>query len=313
MPSLSLRLALSIGLVALTRLATAQEAASAIEQSRLYQKVPAPITPAVNADGMALGDTTSGDTSDDSLGAQVFLKNQPRIRTFFVSADASAFYTSNVALTRRDHLSDFLVVANTSASWNPHLANNLEAQIGAHVSVFRYERNPALDFGSTGLGAGISWTPPKLPGVAIFARYDLNELLSRGGDELLRDHEFTAGAQKVFVLGRAHALSLGVTGMAGISDPGDSQRDQVGAFLAYHLQLARRFETDLSYRFSYYFYNEGGRIDRNQVAACSVRYHLTDWAEVSAVFTFGDNRSNEKVFTYDVFTAGAGLGVTARF
>jgi hypothetical protein len=285
---------------------------SAIEQSRLFQQTPTALSTSVNADGTAVGDVanTSG---DDSMGAQQILKEQPRVLTFSVGGDASAFYTSNAALTRRDTTDDMFFVVNGGASWTPPLGNHLEAQLAARGSLFRYNDNPTLDFESLGAGAGITWTPPQLAGVAVFARYDFTELLDRDGREILNDHEFTMGAQKVFALGRSHAIVAGITGAAGISDPSSAQRDQVAAFIGYHLRITRSFDTDLLYRFAYYFYNDSSRADRNQVFTWNFRYHITDWADATAFFSYGNNNSNRSVFDYDVISTGGGLGFNVRF
>ena len=305
--------ALSVGcLLALTRIASGQANDPAIEQARLFQKTPALTNTSVTADGMALGNADD-EPADDSFGDQVILKSQPRPQSFVVSGDASIFYTDNVALTRRDTNDDSFLVLHAGGSWNPRIGPNLEAQFGAAAATFRYRETSELDFTNLGFGAGLFWTPEHLPGIAVFARYDFIELLNRHSDEILQDHEFTLGAQKVFVLGRSHAFSLGATGMAGISDPHSAQRDQLGLFAGYRLQVTRSVDTELFYRASVYFYNADGRRDLNQVASWNVRYHFTPWAEASAFVSFGSNRSSQSVFDYDVLTTGAGIALTVRF
>ncbi|MGI9089061.1 MAG: hypothetical protein ACR2HH_15175 [Chthoniobacterales bacterium] len=285
---------------------------AAIEQARLFQK-PAAITNSnsVTADGMALGDASP--SSDDSFGDQVILKSQPRPRFFTVTGDATIFYTDNVALTRRAEVDDSFFVAHAGGSWNPHIGRNLDAQFGATVSTFRYNDTSSLDFTNLGFGTGLFWSPESLRGIGIFARYDFIELLNRHSDEILQDHEFTLGAQKIFALGRSHAFTIGGTAMAGISNPRAAQRDQLGMFFAYQLQLTRSLDTELSYRPALHFYNSNGRVDLNQVVSWNLRYHLAPWAEANAFFSFGSNRSDRSVFDYDVVTTGFGVGLTAKF
>ena len=284
---------------------------AAIEQARLFQN-PSGITKStVTADGMALGD--SSPSTDDSFGDQAILKSQPRPRLFTVTGDATIFYTNNVALSRRGEIDDTFFVGHAGGSWTPHLGRNLDAQLGASVSTFRYNDTSSLDFTNLGFGTGLFWNPESLRGIGIFARYDFIELLNRHSAEILQDHEFTLGAQKVFALGRSHAITIGGTAMAGISNPRVAQRDQLGMFFGYQLQISRSLDTEVSYRPALHFYNSNGRVDLNQVVSWNLRYHITPWSEVNAFFSFGSNRSDRSVFDYDVVTTGFGLGLTARF
>ena len=282
----------------------------AIEQARLFQRPAAVTNSGVTADGMALGEATP--STDDSFGDQVILKSQPRPRLFTLTGDATIFYTDNVALTRRGTRDDTFFVIHAGGSWTPHLGPNLDGQIGASVSTFRYNDTSALDFTNLGFGTGLFWNPPSLHGIGVFARYDFIELLNRHGNEILQDHEFTLGAQKVFALGRSHAITIGGTAMAGISDPRPAQRDQVGMFVGYQLQLTRTLDTEISYRPAVHFYNSNGRVDLNQVVSWNLRYRITPWAEANGFLSFGSNRSDRSVFDYDVFTAGAGVAVPAN-
>ena len=91
-------------LAAVAPVLDAQVAVSAIDQSRLWQPPPAAPIPAVDTNGNAVGETT--DVADDSFGAQMILKDQERVRPFTLSGGSSIYYTSNVALTRRDTRDD---------------------------------------------------------------------------------------------------------------------------------------------------------------------------------------------------------------
>ena len=251
-------------LVAVSPVLQAQDAVSAIDQSRLLQSVPetAPVS-AVDANGNSLGETTN--LEDDSFGAQMILKDQERVRPFSLSGGSSLYYTSNVALTRRDALDDIFAVVNASGTWTRAVHPEVELQIGLQASAFRYNRESQLDFNDLGAGLGLSWAPQTWRGVGLFARYDFTELVDRHGNEILRDHQFSLGAQKVFALGRAHAFSLGALGSVGISTPAAAERNQVGIFAGYHLQLTRMLATDLLYRIAGQSYSESNRLDLNQV------------------------------------------------
>ncbi len=261
---------------------------------------------------MALGDTSEA-TDDDSFGAQQILKNQERYRPFAVTGDGTWIYTSNAALTPADTRSDGLFVVNAGAVWSPKISTQFETQVSVHTSLFRYIDNSALDFENFGFSAATSYAVPSCAGLSIFARYDFTELLNRHGRQILSDHEFTLGLQKAFVLGRSHYLTVGVAGSAGLSDPYAAQRDILGAFVSYHLNLTRSLEADLSYRFGGNFYDGGSRTDRNQLLSCSLRYQINRWVNAEAFITYGNNRSDASVFDYDVFTGGGGVGFNVRF
>lgn len=286
---------------------------AAIEQARLYQQAIPPVSIGVDANGTALAETESTSSDDDSFGAQQILKNQERARTVVVSGGASAFYTSNVGLTRRGEHEDAFAVVDAAINWSPRIGKDLEASVSLHASLFRYDKTPELDFENLGFGAGIVWNPPRLPGVGLFARYDFTELLGRNGRQILMDHSLTIGAQKFFALGRSHGISAGVTGVVGLADPGVAQRDQIGALINYHLQLTRKLDTDIFYRPALHFYPDAGRVDFNQIFSLNLRYRFTEWAELIASFSYGANRSDHSVFDYNVLSAGGGAGVNIRF
>jgi len=291
----------------------AQEAVSSIDQARLLQPPPQHQVgvPAVDENGTAL--PASDDVPDDSFGAQMILKDQPRIPSFALSAGGSIYHTNNVALTRIDTKEDTFAVVNASGGWARQLNPELAMQVNLQASIFRYDRTSELDFSNLNAGIGVTWAPPHWRGVGLFARYDFTELINRHGNEILRDHQFAVGGQRIFVLGRAHAFSLGAIGTVGISTPHAAQRDQAGIVAGYHLQLSRNLATDVFYRLTGQFYNSGGRVDLNQTLSWNLIYRVTPWMEANAFFSFGDNNSNESVFDYDVISTGGGLGLSAHF
>lgn len=284
-----------------------------IEQSRLYNQTTGPETTGMTADGAALPNSGSSNQDDDSFGAQQILKAQQRVREFVLSGDASMFYTNNVALTRRDSIGDWFFVGGVGLSWNRAITPQLQMQIGGRVSMFRYFENSSLDFENLGAGIGFSWIPQPAWGMTVFARYDFTELLDKHSRELLEDHEFTLGAQKVFSFNRTHSLTIGGLASAGISDPFVAQRDQIAAFAGYRVAVTRQLDADFAYRVAGFFYNGAGRSDFNQAVSLGLHYRFTSWMEGSALFSFGSNRSSKSVFDYDVLNTGGSIGFTLRF
>jgi hypothetical protein len=309
----SVRILLGSALLLIANSGLAQEGNPAVEQSRLFPRTIPPTSGNISPDGTALpsGETTT--VTDESFGAQQILKAQEKIPELFLSAGTSLFFTSNVALTRSDTQSDGFFVGQAGFNWTPRINPQLQLQLGGGASIFRYFDTSALDFENLGMGAGFAWTPPNAWGLAVFGRYDFSELLDKHSDQILQDHEFSLALQKVFALGRSHALTLGLLGSVGISDPFAEQRDQVGFTIGYHLLLTRQLDADLGYRHSWYFYNAGSRTDLNQVFSLGLHYHVTHWATVDGYLSGATNYSNVSAFKYDVFSGGGGAGLTIRF
>jgi hypothetical protein len=291
----------------------AQESNPAVEQSRLFPRTVPPTAGNISPDGTALPSTEATTSADDSFGAQQILKAQEKAPEFWLSGGTSLFFTSNVALTQNDTHSDGFFVGEAAFSWTPRINPTLQLQVGAGASIFRYFDTSALDFENLGFGAGFAWTPPNAWGLALVGRYDFTELLDKHSDQILQDHEFSLALQRIVVLGRSHALTFGVLGSAGISDPFAEQRDQIGFAIGYHLQLTRNLGSDFGYRHSWYFYNDGGRTDLNQVFSLGLHYNIRPWASVNAFVSGATNYSNQSVFKYDVFSAGGGLGLAIHF
>ena len=284
----------------------------AVETSRLFERTAPPTSGMVTPDGMALPQG-EGLSEDESFGAQQIIKNEQKIPDFTLGGGVSSFYTNNVALTRSNTISDSFLVGSAFFNWTPHINPELQFQIGAGTSIFRYWDTTALDFENIGTGVGLLWTPRNFWGIGILGRYDFTELLDTASDEILQDHEFSVALQKLIVLGRSHSLTAGVIGSVGISDPFSEQRDQLGFALGYHLQLTRQFGSDFGYRLSGYLYNKGGRDDLNQVFSVGLHYYITPWASVDSFLTGAINSSNRSAFRYDVISTGGGAGLTVRF
>jgi hypothetical protein len=293
--------------------ASAQEANSAIEQSRLFQSSRQTTGAPVDANGLPLPIPESTPSEDISFGKQQILKTEEKVPEFSISGNASVFFTNNVALTRRDEISDVFFAGDAAFSWTPRINNELQLQSGARFSIFRYHDTPELDFQSIGAGTGLFWTPRWAGGIGFSLRYDFTELWDRHADQILQDHQFSFAAQKVVPLGRSHALTFGAIASAGISDPFAEQRDQIAGIIGYHIQLTRNFDADLGYRLAGYFYNGGGRDDFNHILSLGAHYHITRWASLEGFLSWAANYSSKGVFEYNAFTGGGGLGLFIRF
>jgi hypothetical protein len=296
-------------------LAHAQNRDAQIDQSRLLQTpvVSASAKPRTASDQSALSDLLI--EPDDALGAQRFLKSQQNVRPFAAAVELFGFKTNNVGLTRHDTQSDEFLVASTALSYRTALGERAALDVTLRGSIFRYNEFRTLDFNSIDAGLGLTWVPAKLGGVALFGRYNFTELFSeRDGDAFFENHTVTIGAQKNFVLSRAHYFFVGLSAQAGFADPDAAQRDEYALYGGYHVDLTHNLEADIAYRYGFFVYREeGSRRDRNQNVTIALKYNVTDWFSVMATSFFGWNRSTESIFDYDVVNGGVGLGVTARF
>jgi len=310
-PKLS-HLALAVLLIGVAA-ARGQQAVSSITQSRLFANPSAPGTVSVDANGAALPADESSGSDDDSFGAQIILKNQERPRNFGVFSDVSVIYTNNVDLIPQGERSDSFLSAKVGAAWRPILSRELIGEISVGGSVLRHDRAVELDFETIGAGAGLSWLVPRTPGIILFGRYDFMELLDSASHELLQDHEFTFGAQKIFVFGRSHFLTTGVTGVVGLSTPRSQQRDQAAIQAAYHLQITRFFDADLLYRYAAQFYNEGDRLDHNQTLSLALGLVANRWLRLAASISAARNDSNQSAFKYDALNLGGGVRIDISF
>jgi hypothetical protein len=288
-----------------------QQAVSTIDPSRVAQQQAIVARHRIDSNGTALPEEET--SSDDGFGEQVILQSQPRNPTVFVTGDTSLSYTNNAALTRNHRIDDTIFMANAAIGWTPILTPRLGGEITARSSIFRYGSTSVLDFQSVGLGTGLSWNPEHFAGIGLFAHYDFIEMFDRHSDEILRDHEFTVGAQKGFALGRAQALLTGISLSAGVAEPISAQRDQASLFLDYRIQLSRSLGAEFLYRCTGYFYNDPGHTDANQAFSASLHYRAFRDVYVNGFVSFSDNRSDDAAFDYDAVTSGGGLSLSLSF
>lgn len=290
----------------------AQQAVSSAEHARLFQDHPTTAnTPRVNGDGMRVSDDEP--PADDGLGEHVILQQEPSSQSFFVSGDAGVFYTDNVALTPRNEIADSFLVVDAAIGWTSRINNDFAAQVAAHSSLFRYRSTSSQDFTSVGVSAGLSWHLPQFTNVDLFARYDFIEMFDRHSHEILSDHQFTIGGEKALVAGRFQTFLIGTALSAGLTEPDSAQRDQAGIYLLYRFQPTQSFGLDLFYRFAGQFYNDTGRVDRNQIWSATARYWFSKSVSLNALFSFTDNGSSDSAFDYSALSTGGGLNLSVQF
>ena len=113
----SLFLCTTIG-VALCLRASAQVADVAIEQSRQFARPPVAADGAAGAASADFPAFDSSSSADDAFGAQVIMKEQPRIKPFTAFAEIAAFFTNNVGLAKRARQEDKFLIASAGAAYS---------------------------------------------------------------------------------------------------------------------------------------------------------------------------------------------------
>ena len=295
--------------------AHAQTAPVQREYSRQFQSPPGTVDlqGQRNAPEVSRFDGTS--IEDDAFGEQAILKREERPRAFSAYAEIGAFVTNNVALAKRNAQQDVFLVATTAASFAHRFSHAIRFDAGAQASVFRYDEVRELDFQSTDLSAGVTWTAPVAGGVDVSARYVFTDLTTAERTrEFYKNHAILLGVQKTIPFSRAQLVYFGASSLWSFADPKPAGRDEYSAYAGYRAQLTRRMDADLYYRFGHYVYRHGGgRRDENHTLSLSLHYRPTEWLSFSASSFFGTNRSNRDAFDYEVLNAGVGVQCSMQF
>lgn len=258
---------------------------------------------------------SQGGSDSDSFGVQQMLVSGPeRARYFRVFGDVSGFVTDNVGLSRRNGVADSFLVATFGLGYQRPLKRGFQVEAGAQFSFFRYDEFGQLDFNSLDVGAGISFRAKKLANTDFSLRYNYNSLFSTsGGSSFFENHTVTIGAEKVFQITQRQAVAAGAFGRLGFAEPKVSERDELGAYVAYHLEIMARLEADLAYRYGYYRYSEMDRRDHNHSISVGLKYGITNDFSASASSFYVWNQSNEEFLSYRAGTVGGGLMFLLKF
>ncbi len=257
----------------------------------------------------------AGGTDFDSFGVQQMLVCGPeRARYFRVIGEISGFVTDNVALSRREPVSDSFMVGTFGIEYRRPLKRGFQVDAGFQTALFRYNQYAQLDFNSFDVGAGVSYRASKLGGVDLSARYNFNALQgATSGDTFYENHTLTAAVDKIFPFSKAHYAYLGVSGRAGFATPRINERHELAAYAGYHIEVVPRLHVDLGYRYIHYLYTAGGRRDHNQTASLGLKYQFRDWWSASMSSFYVWDHSNREALSYAAGSFGGALTLLMRF
>jgi len=287
-----------------------------IERAELLRGQTAPpLPPGVSPTGVQEGQAVPS-PNDTDLGEQQILKQVEEYQPFTASVAAPFYYTSNVALTRRGVVSDFLVAPAAGVYYQPRITHTLYAFVDVRQQFFYYDRYDSFDFGSFDAEAGLIYALPQFHNLILRGEYDFNRLTSsdRIQDEFFSNHALIASAELPFRLGRAQQVSLGAdVNISVAADHESPRRNDYGVFLGYSIFLTRALSLDSVGRVVVRDYYHGDRADVSEMLALSANYRLTNWWTASAISSFAASQSNHSVFDYKVANVGGAIALSVKF
>ena len=254
--------------------------------------------------------------NDDDIGQQEILKRVPQYQPLTLQLGCPMFYTSNVALTRRGEMSDFVIAPVAAVYYQPQITKTLYGNIDAREQIFNYTSNHSFDFGSLDVEAGLNYSLPQFHNLILRGEYDFNRLTfdDRLGDEFFSNHALIFSAELPFRFTRAQQLSVGVnTNISVGADHQSPRRNDYEGYLGYSVNLTRAFTINAVGRVVARDYHQNGRTDVSEIISATASYRLTNWCWISALSSFAHSDSNQDVFDYDVGNVGGAVTLTAKF
>jgi hypothetical protein len=254
--------------------------------------------------------------NDTDLGEQQILKRAEAYQPFTASFTTPIFFTSNVALTNTDAVSDAVIAPTAALFYDPRITQTLYAHIGAQEQIFYYSKYTAFNFGSLDCQAGLTYFIPSAHNLMLRAWYDFNRLTSGDtlGNEFFSNHEILLDAEMPFRFDRAQQVSIGAD--ANISVAADHQsprRNDYEGYLSYTASLTRALSFNAVGRVVVRDYHQNGRTDVSEITSLAATYRVTSWLSLSAISSFARSDSNQSVFDYNVANLGGAVALTAKF
>lgn len=262
---------------------------------------------------------------DADLGEQQILKRTEEYQPFTISAGVPNYWTSNVALTKNNEQSDFVVAPAAAAFYEPRITQNLYGLIDVREQLFYYDRFDEFNFGSFDVEAGLRYIVPQWHNLLLRLDYDYNRLTKKDSfSAFFQNHAFILNAEIPFRLDRAQQLSLGavVNISAAAEETGQApppattisaRRNEYSAYLGYSVILTRSFYINAVGTIVVRQYWEGGRDDVSEILALTANYRVNKYLTVSAVTTLAANQSNHSVFDYQVANGGGAVAFLVKF
>ena len=298
---------------------------SANQAQSTRELAPSPFPPTLPPSGVEGGHAAAA-PGDADLGEQQILKRAEEYQPFTISAGVPFFWTSNVALTRNNEQSDFVVAPAAGAFYEPRIAQNLYGLIDVREQLFYYDRFDEFNFGSFDVEVGLRYLVPQWHNLLLRLEYDYNRLTKKNSfSAFFQNHAFILNAEIPFRLDRAQQLSLGATVNISAAAEESNQppppnvsaisgrRNEYSAYLGYSLIVTRSFFINAAGTIVVRQYWEGGRDDVSEILALTANYRVNKYLTVSAVSTLAADQSNQSVFDYQVANVGGAVAFVVKF
>ena len=289
------------------------------------EQAPSAFPATVPATGVEAGNVPAA-PGDADLGEQQILKRTEKYQPFTISAGVPFYWTSNVALSRNNEQSDFVVAPAAAAFYEPRITPNLYGLIDVREQLFYYDRFDEFNFGSFDVEAGLRYLVPQWHNLLLRLEYDYNRLTKKDSfSAFFQNHGFILNAEVPFRLDRAQQLSFGVdVNISAAAEESNqppppnissisARRNEYETYLAYSAIVTRSFFINAVGRIVVRQYWEGGRDDVNEILALTANYRVNKYLTASAVGTFGLNQSNQSVFDYQVSNIGGAVAFLVKF
>ena len=287
-----------------------------LNQVALVQAQNQPLVQSTAPNSGVIGDQVVPSPNDADLGEQQILKRTESYQPFTASFSTPIFYTSNVALTNSGEVSDVIIAPMASAFYDPRIAQNLYAHLGAQEQVFYYGKYTSFDFASLDCQAGLTYFIPQFHNLMLRAWYDFNRLTNGDqlGSEFFSNHQILLDAELPFRIGRAQQVTVGADTYLSVgADHQSPRRNDYEGYIGYSVGLSRAFSIGAVGRFVVRDYHQNGRNEVSEIISGTATYRLTDWCWISAISSFAHSDSNQDQFDYNVGNAGGALEFSVKF
>jgi hypothetical protein len=252
---------------------------------------------------------------DEDIGQQLILKEAPKDRWMSAQVDTFLYGTDNPANLSEGGEDDFFWGGRVSLTAQPRLGRNLYGDLLVSQQIYRYDRFSVLDYEFFEASAGVIYVEPRLLDSIFyiqghFARMTTDDF----GEDILNSWSVRAGVQKTILFDRKNSLHVNLMGDWDVdTDEPALERFEYVADLAYNYKIMRTLVLGLSYRFTWFDYQEVDRADALNLLGLNLTWSPRKWIDLYAAATYSFNDSDVDVFDYEAATVGGGAGLRIRF
>jgi hypothetical protein len=262
------------------------------------------------------GGHAAASPNDSDLGEQEILKRADRYQPFTASVGAPFYWTSNVALSRTDEKSDFVIAPVAAVYYEPRITPTFFGLVDVREQLFYYNKYDEFNFGAFDVDVGFAYLLPQMENLVLRAQYNYNRLTTRDSfDDFFSNHAFIFNAEVPVRFGRAQQIAFGSTANISLTaDPETPRRNDYEAYLAYSVSVTRAFYVNAVGRLVLRdYYHQDSRVDMSEILAVSASYRVNRFFTASAISSVAANQSNHSVSDYTVGNVGGAVSLSVKF